>query len=88
MKCLIVILSVISLIILLIFCAFHTQPDKATKLLTDAGYTKIEITGTRFFMCSSDDDFATGFKAESSKGKKLSGAVCSGILKGATIRFD
>jgi hypothetical protein len=42
----------------------------------------------QLFQCSEDDTFRTPFTAESSTGRQVTGVVCSGILKGATVRFD
>jgi hypothetical protein len=63
-----------------------TNPDTATQALLDAGYSDIEITGYSFFGCSEDDTFKTGFIAKSARGKDVKGVVCSGFLKGSTIR--
>ena len=65
-----------------------TRPDQARRTLGAAGYEKVEITGYRFFGCSKEDTFHTGFKAVSPTGVPVSGIVCSGFLKGGTIRFD
>lgn len=65
-----------------------TRTDSAMEVLKDAGYTNIEITGYRFFGCSDDDHFHTGFKALGPSGHPTEGVVCQGVLKGSTIRFD
>ncbi len=65
-----------------------TDGSKATKVLTDMGYTDITITGYSPFSCSEDDTFKTGFTARSPSGNRVSGTVCSAFLKGATVRFD
>ena len=62
--------------------------DTATRALDGAGYTEIELIGYRLYGCSESDDFATGFKAIGPTGRHVSGVVCSGVLKGATIRLD
>lgn len=65
-----------------------TKPDSARKLLEREGFTDIQITGLRFFGCSEDDWFKTGFKAKKN-GQGATGVVCAGLLfKGATVRFD
>ena len=66
----------------------YTDSDVARKSLAGAGYTDIEITGYAFFGCSEDDEFHTGFKAKGLNGAPVEGVVCSGWLKGATIRLD
>jgi hypothetical protein len=65
-----------------------TSADTATRALRGAGYTNIQTTGYRFFGCSEDDAFRTGFTATGPSGQAASGVVCSGWLKGATIRTD
>jgi len=65
-----------------------TQTDRATMALTDAGFTNIEITGYAFLACAEHDTFSTGFRAKGPTGKTVSGAVCSGVFKSQTIRFD
>lgn len=65
-----------------------TNGDQAIRVLSDNGYSDIQITGYSPFACSDSDTFSTGFTAKSSNGKYVSGTVCSGFLKGATIRFN
>lgn len=65
-----------------------TAPDTAMRALQGAGYTNIKLGGYAWIGCSGSDDFATKFIATGPSGKRVSGVVCSGILKGATIRTD
>jgi len=65
-----------------------TNGDGAVRALEGAGYTNIKITGYRLTGCHDDDTFRTGFNATGPTGKNVTGVVCSGILKGATIRLD
>lgn len=65
-----------------------TRPDNAIRILSEQGYTQIEITGWRPFACDEKDTFSTGFKAVNASGHEVAGVVCEGILKNATIRFD
>lgn len=79
----------------IVFCLFFvfimigcTNNSGMKTLMENEGYTNIEPTGYRFFMCSQDDFYHTGFKA-TKNGKVVTGAVCEGIfLKGKTIRYD
>ena len=64
-----------------------TSSNEAERVLAANGYTDVQITGYAMFSCSEDDQFKTGFKATAPSGQKVSGAVCSGFLKGATIRL-
>jgi len=65
-----------------------TRADEARRVLAGAGYTNIETGGYAFFGCSEDDTFHTKFKARGQNGQQVEGVVCSGVLKGATIRLD
>ena len=60
----------------------------ATRALENIGMTEIEITGYRFFGCDEKDTWHTGFRAKNPQGKTVTGVVCDGWLKGATVRFD
>lgn len=79
--------KMIGICIAISLCAC-TRPDATKELLTSQGYKDITTTGYSFFACSEDDSFATGFKATSPTGQNVSGTVCSGLLKGSTVRFD
>ena len=47
-----------------------------------------EITGYRFFACSKEDFYQTGFIA-TKNGKSFTGTVCKGLLwRGSTLRLD
>lgn len=66
-----------------------TNPHDAKKALLDAGYHPIEVGGYGFFSCSEDDAYATRFVAYSPDSSRVvKGCVCSGFLKGSTIRLD
>ena len=65
-----------------------TSKDSAEKLLESQGFVDIEIGGYALFSCSDDDTFRTKFKAKTKEGEEVSGAVCKGIVKGQTIRYD
>lgn len=76
------------MIIAAIILSGCSASDTATKALEGAGYSEVNITGYKFFGCSEDDTFHTGFIAKGVNGKQVTGVVCSGLLKGATIRTD
>ena len=65
-----------------------SNANTARRVLEQNGYEVIEVGGYALFSCSKDDTFATKFRARSSNGSIVTGAVCSGLFKGATIRFD
>jgi hypothetical protein len=74
---------VLLLVISMVGCTHQTT---AIRVLQDQGYKNIVITGWRPFSCQ--DSFATGFEATNSNGKFVTGVVCEGWLKAATLRFD
>ncbi len=66
-----------------------TSRTDAQRALEGAGYTDIQIGGYAWFLCDGKSDtFATEFTAKGPTGKAVTGAVCSGIFKGSTIRTD
>ena len=76
----------IMLVSLFIGC---TNADQTKRILSDQGYTNIEITGYAWFSCGQDDWIRTSFIAVSPAKKYVKGAVCSGfIFKNSTIRFE
>ena len=64
-----------------------TDAEEAKRAVENIGGTDVKITGFRFFGCDREG-FRTGFTATSATGKRISGVVCSGWFKGATVRFD
>ncbi len=75
-------------ILLLAACSGCIDQPKAEKALKANNLKSVEITGYRFFGCGQDDQFHTGFTALTQDNTPVSGVVCSGWLKGATVRFD
>lgn len=65
-----------------------TNEKAAIKALDGAGYSNIRITGYKFFGCSEDDLYHTGFTATGPTGKPVTGVVCDAPLKSSTIRLD
>lgn len=76
------------LVLIVVLPSGCTQPENATRILTQAGYTDIDITGWRPFMAGKDENFSTGFRAKSANGSEVSGSVTYGFFKGSTIRMD
>ena len=76
------------LILLAAGVAGCTQPDKALRALESAGYTQVVIEGYAVFGCDKNDQFHDRFSAVGANGKPVSGVVCGGFFKGATIRLD
>lgn len=65
-----------------------TDVEATKRAVANIGMTDVAITGYRIFGCGEEDIFHTGFEATNSNGNRVSGVVCSGFLKGATVRFD
>lgn len=64
------------------------RPDQAKEVLGKQGFTNIETHGWSPFGCGEEDTFTTKFSATSPIGEHVTGVVCSGFFKGATVRFD
>lgn len=80
---------IIILFTLFIFsaCSNEETNKKAIRVLESNGYTNIKLTGYNSACCS-DNEYSTGFEADSPIGKKVTGCVCTAYNKGATIRFE
>jgi hypothetical protein len=81
----------ITLSLLLILLGGCTNPNGATTILGAQGFTDIQINPVGpgwLFRCSEDDQVRTPFTAVSPSGTEVNGVVCTGFLKGSTIRFD
>lgn len=78
-------------ILVVIGCVFTlaacSDAPTAERILAQNGYKNIKTTGYSMFSCADSDAFATGFVATSPNGTKVRGVVCSGWMKGGTIRF-
>lgn len=63
-----------------------TDEPTAARILESEGVSEVEFTGYDWFSCGGGDWFHTGF-AGARNGKRVSGVVCSGFLKAATVRY-
>ena len=79
--------TIILIIAIALLSGCYSNKD-AIAALTTSGYTDIELHGYAAFSCAKDDTFAIKFTAKSPSGEAATGAVCSGWLKGKTIRLD
>lgn len=73
--------------VVLLGLAACDDPQTTVRVLSNQGFTDIWVDGWSMFGCSRDDQWATKFRATAPNGKAVSGVVCSGIFKGATVRF-
>jgi hypothetical protein len=57
--------------------------EEAHKYLVEKGYTEITMMGYDFFewRCGKNNAYQNQFIAKSSKGEKVKGVVCSGLLR-------
>jgi len=62
-----------------------TDNESARDILSDEGYTDIEIVGYEVWGCSEDDYYHTGFRARRGD-RVVEGVVCCGIMKDCTVR--
>jgi hypothetical protein len=69
-----------------IILAGCTDAPTAERVLRQQNYKDVRTTGYSLFSCGKGDSFATGFRARAPNGEMVSGVVCSGWLKGATVR--
>lgn len=68
-----------------------TNPEhfaKGKHQLEMQGYTDVRSTGWTSYCCAESDDYTEGFVARDKEGNLVKGCICSGWLKGITIRFE
>lgn len=82
----IILVAIIS--IALSSCSSDNDFKKGKSQLENQGYTDVKNTGYDWFCCDEKDHFSTGFSCKDKKGKEVKGCICSGLLKGITIRFE
>lgn len=73
--------------ICLLLSACRDEPT-ARRVLAANGFHEIEFTAHRWLGCAQDDLYLTPFRAISTGGQIVTGVVCGGPGKGATLRFD
>lgn len=64
-----------------------TSEDSSKDVLERAGYRDVEVGGYGWFACSTDDKYATKFRAKNPQGQVVEGVVCCGLWKSCTVRF-
>ena len=67
-------------------CACTDNTSKVSGELAAYGFTNVETQGYDAFVCGKDDNFATKFTATNPQGNKVAGVLCSGLMKGSTVR--
>lgn len=74
----------------IIFAGCTNENDflKGKRQLENQGYTDVVNTGYSGFCCSDSDDYSSGFTCKDKNGEVVKGCICSGFMKGITIRFE
>lgn len=67
-------------------CSVNT--NSATRALNAMGIKDVHFGGYAWFACGKNDGFSSTFTGIGADGKSVSGAVCQGIFKNTTVRFD
>ena len=62
--------------------------ERATRALESSGMHDVKLGGMAYFGCDEKDIFRQKFTATNAAGQHVSGVVCGGVFKGATVRFD
>lgn len=65
-----------------------TDGAGAIRAAENAGLKDVVTEGYAMWGCGRDDSFRTRFSATNPQGRRVTGVVCSGWLKGSTVRFD
>lgn len=78
----------LSAVVLLALTGCYNGDHARSALSAQGGFTDVQVHGRAWFSCSEDDFYATKFTATNSEGKRIEGAVCSGLVfKNSTIRY-
>jgi len=79
--------ALLAVIIFWFYLAWTPDIGGATRILSEEGYSDIQITGADPLMCGKGDLKGTKFKAKNQAGNTVTGVVCCGaVFKGCTIR--
>ena len=69
-------------------CTNDNDFAKGKKQLEQQGYTDVKNTGYSAFCCDEKDTYSSGFTCKDKSGNVVKGCICSGIMKGITIRYE
>lgn len=64
------------------------NPQDARRALEAQGITNVQVGGYAWWGCSRGDNYRSVFTGVGVNGKRVSGVVCGGWLKGITVRYD
>ncbi len=68
-------------------CTSENDFENGKRQLENMGYHDVKNTGYSIWCCGEGDQFREGFTAKTKEGETVTGCMCSGFLKGVTIRF-
>lgn len=68
-------------------CTNQEDFNTGKRMLELQGYSNVKSIGYTPLCCGTDDTYQNGFTATDKNGNVVTGCICSGILKGVTIRF-
>lgn len=69
-------------------CTSKKDFESGKRQLEQQGYTDVVYTGYSAFCCDEKDTFKSGFSCKDKAGNTVKGCICSGVMKGVTIRFE
>ena len=75
-------------VIATLMLAACSDAPSAERALDNLGFKDVKVTGYRIWGCGEEYTFHTGFEAVNPNGKIVTGVVCSGWLRGSTVKFD
>ena len=64
-----------------------SNPTDSSKVLEKQGYTNVKFIGVDYWGCGKGDVKNDKFEVTNSAGNRFSVTVCSGFLKGSTVRY-
>lgn len=83
--------NLVLLITSVLLASCGVNPNDAERVLKAQGMKDVKIGGYAIWGCASGkngDSFASSFSATAQDGSKVTGVICSGLLKGYTVRYD
>ena len=65
----------------------NVSQSKAAEVLSNEGFTDVQVTGHAWFACSKGDSFSSNFTAVNPRGQTVEGSICCGVIKSCTVRW-
>lgn len=73
---------------LLLASCMNVSDSTLIRAAEGAGLHDVKPTGLAPLSCAKGDMFRSHFKAKNVEGKPVEGAVCCGVFKSCTVRFE